>query len=68
MNPKIFNFRMPVQTWHELNILSKSLLRTKSSLIRWLIHKEFKRLGLTSLEKSIELEEAAGNAFSLDCQ
>ena len=40
-----FNFRMNDETRRELIFLSKYLRRTKSNLLRWLIHEECIRQG-----------------------
>ena len=49
MYPHFFNFRINDESGMELSILSKNLQRTKSNLLRWLIHKEFIRQGYQPL-------------------
>lgn len=47
-----FNFRMNEQTKRQLSILSKTLQRTKSNLLRWLVHQEYVRWGLDTSEQN----------------
>ena len=49
MFPFYFNFRMNEETKAKLDILSKNLQRTKSNLMRWLIHKEYIQQGFEHL-------------------
>lgn len=47
-----FNFRMNERTKRQLCILSKTLQRSKSNLLRWLVHEEYVRWGLDTSEQN----------------
>ena len=47
-----FNFRMRDETRRELTILSNHLQRTKSNILRWLIHQEYQRQGFDPIDVS----------------
>lgn len=45
-----YNFRVDEKTRQELIFLSESLQRTKSNLLRWLVHQEYLRWEHDALE------------------
>ena len=61
-----FNFRMNDETRRQLILLSKALKRTKSNLLRWLLHQEFLRQGFEPLESMEESHSTSESNEGVD--
>ena len=60
---QIFSVRLNELHQIELTQLSKATLRSRSSVIRWLIHREAAKLGLTESSDTEQKNSEALNEF-----